>query len=312
MTVATDGWSVSRLPDLSGRTAVVTGCSPGGVGIHVATGLARAGAHVVLAGRRPAALAASEAVIRADVPDAVLSRLDMDLADLDAVRRAAKVAASLGPLHLLINNAGCMSARQRRTSDGFEVTFATNHLGPFLLTGLLLPQLIDSGFGRVVVTASIMHRLVRRLPLDDPRAPQTSYSLWRDYARSKLANLLFTFELDERLRAAGVPVSALAAHPGIAGSHLGSNALFGTSCGTPASIIDGAVRALAQPVAVGALPLLMAATADLPGGSYCGPGGPGETRGAPALVGSSALAHDPVVRRRLWQISERAVGLHYP
>ena len=306
------GWHPDDMPDQKGRTILVTGCSVGGLGFHTALELARRGARVVLAGRTDDKLAEAERRITDDVPNAELSRLVVDLADLSSVRQAASGAAALGPIDCLVNNAGVMATPERRTPDGFELQLATNHFGPFLLTGLLLPQLVASGDGRVVAVSSQMHRVAKRAPLEDPRERTSRYRRWPTYARSKLANLLFTFELDRRCRAADLPVKALAAHPGYAGTHLVVNGQTGGLGGPVASILHGANRALSQPAAAGALPLLMAATDDLPGSTYCGPGGPGEARGAPRPVGSTSLARDEQAQRQLWELSERAVGLDYP
>ena len=305
-------WLVDDLPDQTGRTVLVTGCTVGGLGFHAGLELARRGATVVLAGRTDDKLAEAERKITAEVPGARLSRLVVDLADLSSIRRAAATTGTLGPIHCLINNAGVMATPESRTADGFELQLATNHFGPFLLTGLLLPQLVASGEGRVVAVSSQMHRIAKRPPLEDPRAGSGHYRRWPTYGRSKLANLLFTFELDRRCREAGLPVKALAAHPGYAGTHLVANGRFGRSQGGVASILDAANRAVAQSAAAGALPLLMAATDDLPGSTYCGPGGLGEARGAPRLVGCSKLARDESAQRALWELSERAVGLDYP
>ena len=304
-------WTTADLPDLTGRTAVVTGPTLGGLGHHTALELARRGARVVLAGRTPARLDAAAEAITAEVPDAGLETLVVDLSDLSSVRAAAEQARELGPLHLLVNNAGIMASPFRRTSDGLESQMATNHFGPFLLTGLLLDQLAASGDGRVVTLSSQMHRVARSAPLDDPRV-RRRYSRWRVYGQTKLANLLFTFELDRRLRRAGLPVVALAAHPGFAGTHLVVNGQLGASRGRGASIMDAAVRAVSQPAHAGAWPTLMAATADLPGGTYVGPGGPGQSSGPPRIVGATPLAHDEMAQRRLWETSEETVGLSWP
>jgi NAD(P)-dependent dehydrogenase (short-subunit alcohol dehydrogenase family) len=161
------------------------------------------------------------AEVRSVVPGAKLHPLLVDLADQAAVRRAAEEAAGFGELHLLVNNAGVMATPYHRTVDGFELQMATNHLGHFTLTGLLWPQLAASGDARVVAVASQAHRLTRTAPLEDPRAPMHGrYRRWQAYAQSKLANLLFVFELDRRCRTAGLPVRALAAHPGYAATGL--------------------------------------------------------------------------------------------
>ena len=306
------GWHVDEMADQSGRTVVVTGCTVGGLGFHTALELARRGARVVLAGRSDDKVAEAERLILEEVPAADLVKLVVDLADLSSVRRAAADAHTFGPIDCLVNNAGVMATPESRTPDGFELQLATNHFGPFLLTGLLLPQLAASDDGRVVAVASQMHRVAKRAPLDDPRKRTSHYRRWPTYARSKLANLLFTFELDRRCRAADLPVKALAAHPGYAGTHLVVNGQAGGLGGPVASILHAANRAVSQPAAAGALPLLMAATEDLPGSTYCGPGGAGEARGAPRLVGCTALARDEQTQQELWDLSERAVGLDYP
>ena len=267
---------------------------------------------MVLAGRTESKLADTEAAILQQVPHARLERLLVDLADLSSVRRAATEATGLGPIDVLVNNAGVMAPPYRRTAEGFELQMGTNHFGPFLLTGLLLPQLVASKAGRVVAVSSQMHRIARHAPLGDPRDPHRRYLRWPAYGQSKLANLLFTFELDRRLREAELPVKALAAHPGFAGTHLAANGRYGQAMGGRASILDGAIKAVAQPAYMGAQPTLMAATADLPGSTYCGPSGWQESHGRPTVVGCSRLAQDETAQRRLWEISEEATGIHYP
>jgi NAD(P)-dependent dehydrogenase (short-subunit alcohol dehydrogenase family) len=303
-------WSLTDIPAQQGRTALVTGVSVGGLGHVTALELARAGARLVLAGRNPDKLAETDAAIRAEVPDAALERLVIDLADQSSVRAAAADAAAYGSIDLLVNNAGIMATPYRRTVDGFESQLATNHLGPFLLTGLLLPQLADEA--RVVTVSSQMHRVAHKPPLGDLRAKPRPYLRWIAYAQTKLANLLFTFELDRRLRESGSTVSAHAAHPGYAGTHLVVNGRFGRSSGGFVSIFDAANRAVGQSSAVGAWPTLMAATADLPGSTYCGPSGLGEVAGPPHLVGWSKQAGDLDSQQRLWELSEAATGISYP
>jgi NAD(P)-dependent dehydrogenase (short-subunit alcohol dehydrogenase family) len=301
-------WAIADLPAQTGRRALVTGVTIGGIGHHTALELARAGATVVLAGRNPERLAETERTIRDEVPSASLEQLLLDLASLESVRRAASSATE--PLDLLVNNAGVMAPPYSRTADGFESQLATNHLGPFLLTGLLLPRLRPGA--RVVTVSSQMHRLARRAPLGDPLSPPRHYLRWVAYSQTKLANLLFTFELDRRLAAAGLPVTALAAHPGYAGTHLVANGRFGRSSGGVASILDAVNRRVGQSPAAGAWPTLMATTADLPGSTYCGPSGPAESYGPPTVVGCSHLARDEDAARRLWRLSEAATGITYP
>jgi NAD(P)-dependent dehydrogenase (short-subunit alcohol dehydrogenase family) len=294
------------MPDLTGRRTLVTGVTSG-IGERTALELARHGAEVVLAARSEEKLDRTEADIMAAVPTAVLHRAIVDLADLSSVRRAAAHVAEIGPLDLLINNAGVMALPYARTVDGFELQFGTNHLGPFLLTGLLLPQLVASGDGRVVTVASNAHRVAWRAPLDDPRAVHGRYSRWGAYISSKLANLMFTFELDRRARAAGLPVKALAAHPGYSATEL-----MGKSGGAAGQIMKAATRLLGQRSNLGALPTLMAATADLPGSTYVGPDGLLQMRGYPRIVKPRRLAQDEEAQRRLWELSEAATGIHYP
>jgi NAD(P)-dependent dehydrogenase (short-subunit alcohol dehydrogenase family) len=304
-------WSLRNIPDQSRRTVVVTGPSTGGIGFHTALELARRGARVVLAGRSPDRLRAAADAIRADVPEADLPEVVVDLADLESVRRGAAAVGALGPVDVLVNNAGVMAPPHRLSPDGIESQMATNHFGPFLLTGLLLPRLVEAGDARVVTVSSLMHRVARSAPLHDPREPGR-YSRWPVYGQTKLANLLFTFELERRLRQGGLPVRALAAHPGFAGSHLVVNGQVGTTQGRTASILDAVVRAVSQPVAAGAWPTLMAATDDLPGGTYVGPSGRGQVAGPPTIVGTTPLARDQVAQRRLWELSEQVVGLRWP
>ena len=307
-----ESWRLADIPDQAGRTIIVTGPSVGGLGFHTALELARRGGHVVLAGRTPRKLDETRGAILEEVPDATLEQLQVDLADETSVRRAAADAAAYGPIHVLVNNAGVMGTSRAVTTDGLDLQLATNHFGPFLLTGLLFPQLVESGAGRVVTVSSTMHRVARSAPLGDPMAHRGVYFKWNVYGQSKLANLLFTYELDRRAREAGLPVHAMAAHPGFAGTHLAANGQYGRPAGGIATILDGTIKAISQPAAHGAWPLLMAATADLPGGTYVGPGGLGQMNGAPQVVTSSGAAHDADAQRRLWELSEQVTGLRWP
>ncbi|MFE2292391.1 oxidoreductase [Streptomyces sp. NPDC059452] len=301
-------WKLHDMPDLSGRTAVVTGANSG-IGAVTALALARSGARTVLAcrdaerGRR-----ALEAVRRAAPrSDARLVRLD--LADLGSVAEAADALAKEvdGRLDLLVNNAGVMALPPLRTADGFEMQFGTNHLGHFALTLRLLPVLGVNGPARVVTLSSLGHR-IGRIDLENLNA-ERGYSKWGAYAQSKLANLLFTAELDRRARASGRDLTALAAHPGLAATELGQAGpkLSGRRW---AARLERASRLYTQPASAGALPTLYAATLPAaPGGSYYGPGCLGETRGAPAEARTSARARDMVMARALWEESARLTGL---
>ena len=236
------------------------------------------------------------------------------------MRRAAEEAAAYGPLHLLVNNAGVMATPYQRTADGFELQMATNVLGPFALTGpALLPQLVAGGSSRVLVVrvlgAHTGSRARRRSAT--PRVQRGRYRRWQVYGQTKLANLLLTFELDRRAREAGLPVVALAAHPGLAATQLMASGQRRAG----GRILDAAFSLLGQPAALGAMPLLMAATADLPGGTYVGPGaparcagcrrssalGPGpRRRGGPADVGDGRGGHRRPLLRQWWGESPAA------
>jgi len=304
---ARPAWSPADVPDLSGRRVLVTGVTSG-IGEQTALELARHGAEVVLAARSKTRLDHTEADILAAVPSAVLHRTIVDLADLSSVRRAAAQVSQIGPLDVLVNNAGVMAPPFSQTVDGFELQLATNHLGPFLLTGLLLPQLVASGRGRVVTVSSQAHRLTRRAPLDDPRVHHGRYSRWGAYSRSKLAGLLFTFELDRRLREHGLPVTAVACHPGYSATELMGKGRSGRR----GEILQAVFSLVGQPSSMGALPTLMAATAELPGSTYVGPGNVLQMRGLPTVVRPRRLALDREAQRRLWELSEVATGLRYP
>ncbi|SDT18662.1 NAD(P)-dependent dehydrogenase, short-chain alcohol dehydrogenase family [Friedmanniella luteola] len=287
-------WTTDDLPDQTGRTYVVTGANSG-LGRQTAAALAAVGARVVLAVRDRGRGEEAARAMTGDVEVRVL-----DLADLASVRRFADGWS--GPLDVLVNNAGLMAVPQQRTADGFEMQLGTNHLGHFALTNLLLPAVTD----RVVTVSSGLHRR-GRVVLDDLNWERRRYSPYGAYGQSKLANLLFTLELERRLVADGSPVRALAAHPGYAATNLqGGHGRF-------LDLLTGAAnRIFAQSDAQGALPTLYAAVADLPGGSYVGPDGRSEMRGHPTLVGRSAEASDSTLAARLWTASEELTGVRYP
>lgn len=288
-------WTAADLPDLGGRTFVVTGANSG-LGLVAAHELGRAGARVVLAVRDTAKGERAAATI----PGAHEVRR-LDLADLASVRAFAD--AWQDDLDVLINNAGVMAVPERRTADGFEMQIGTNHLGHFALTNLLLPRITD----RVVTVSSGAHR-IGKLNLDDLNWERRGYQRWGAYGQSKLSNLLFTLELQRRLSAAGSDVRAVAAHPGYASTNLQSR----TENPVQNAVMAIGNRILAQSDEMGALPELFAATQDIPGGSYVGPDGLGEQRGHPTLVGRSSAASDPEAAKRLWELSERLTGVSFP
>jgi NAD(P)-dependent dehydrogenase (short-subunit alcohol dehydrogenase family) len=288
-------WTAQDLPRLDGRTFVVTGANSG-IGFAAARELGRVGARVVLAVRDVAKGEAAAASIEGETEVRAL-----DLADLASVRAFAD--AWDGDLDVLINNAGVMAVPERRTKDGFELQFGTNHLGHFALTNLLLPYVRD----RVVVVASGAHRM-GSIHLDDLNWERHGYSRWRAYGQSKLANLLFMSELQRRLDAAGASVRALAAHPGWAATNLQGH----TENFVQSAFMAIANRVIAQSEDMGALPTLFAATQDLPGDTYVGPDGLGEQRGHPKVVGRSGAARDTETAARLWELSEELTGVAFP
>jgi NAD(P)-dependent dehydrogenase (short-subunit alcohol dehydrogenase family) len=305
-------WSVADIPDLTGRRALVTGVTSG-LGEVTARELARAGAEVVLAARNPARLADTVARLEQAVPGARLVPLTLDLADLASVRRAAAEASTLGALDILVNNAGVMATPHERTVDGLELQMGTNHFGHFALTGLLLDALVASGDARVVTVSSILARSVPGVSLADPRADDTTYRKWDAYGQSKLSNLLFTFELDRRARAKGLPLTAVAAHPGYTRTNLVANGLNRGGRRMIGAIGVAATALVGQSVEQGATPQLRAAVEPgLPGGSYVGPGGPFEVRGAPRVVRPPGPAQDTVLAAGLWTLSETVTAVTFP
>jgi NAD(P)-dependent dehydrogenase (short-subunit alcohol dehydrogenase family) len=287
--------SASEIPDQTGRTAVITGANSG-IGRAAAAALAARGAHVVLAvrnlekGRAAAATMGGSTEVR-----------QLDLASLESVRAFA--AAWDAPIDMLINNAGIMIPPLSRTADGFELQFGTNHLGHFALTNLLLGHVTD----RVVTVSSIAHRQ-GGIDFGDLNWERRTYRRWPAYGQSKLANLLFTLELQRRLTEAGSPVEATAAHPGYASTNLQSH----SGNALAAIFMQIGNRVIAQSEESGALPTLFAAVADIPGGSFVGPSRMGGQRGPAALCGRSRAAIDEDVARRLWSVSEELTGVSFP
>ncbi|UYP19659.1 oxidoreductase [Rhodococcus sp. Z13] len=292
------GWTTKDVPDLTGRTAVVTGANSG-LGAETARALARAGATVVLACRD----VAKGRTVAGELGDRAQVRA-LDLADLASVRAFAEgVRAEHERIDVLVNNAGVMAVPLRRTADGFEMQIGTNHFGHFALTALLLDRITD----RVVTVSSAMHR-IGRIDLDDIDWERRRYERWLAYGQSKLANLLFAYELHRRLTAAGSDVKSLAAHPGFSSTNLQyrSEAWYG-------KIMELTTPFLGQPPDQGALPSLYAATApEAESGAFYGPDGPFEMRGHPKRVQSSARSRDPELARRLWELSEQLCGVSFP
>jgi NAD(P)-dependent dehydrogenase (short-subunit alcohol dehydrogenase family) len=301
-------WTARDIPPQNGRLAVVTGANSG-IGLIAARELARAGARVILACRDTARGDAAAKGIAAKAPDGKVEVAALDLANLESVRAFAKnyLAAHDG-LDLLINNAGVMAVAPRRTTaDGFEMQFGTNHLGHFALTGMLLEAMQGRENARVVTVSSGAHRF-GRLNFGDLQG-ERKYGRWAAYGQSKLANLLFAFELDRRLRAAESTVKSVAAHPGYSATHLQSAA----APQPDRALMAFTNRVWAQSAEMGALPTLYAATyAGVEGGAYVGPDGLFEQRGYPRLVRSSPASRDEAAAAKLWQVSEELTGVKFP
>jgi NAD(P)-dependent dehydrogenase (short-subunit alcohol dehydrogenase family) len=304
-------WTEENVPGLGGRVAVVTGANSG-LGLEAGRVLAQRGAHVVLAVRSAARGDAAAAAIRAGAPEARLEVMSLDLASLASVRDFARaVLAGHDRLDMLLNNAGVMAIPYRKTADGFEMQFGTNHLGHFALTGLLLPLILETPGARVVTVSSSAH-LVGRIRFDDLNG-ERSYSKWGAYGQSKLANLLFAYELQRRLSAAGSGAISAAAHPGFANTDLQlvGPRMEGSRLGVQAMGLFN--RLLAQSAPMGALPEIYAATSPaVRGGDYIGPDGFLEQWGFPKKVQSNARSRDEDVAARLWVTSEQLTGVNYP
>jgi NAD(P)-dependent dehydrogenase (short-subunit alcohol dehydrogenase family) len=307
-------WTATDLPDLSDLTVLVTGASSG-LGQATTIALASRGAHVVLATRNAAKTEEVMARIRTRHPAASLEHLEVDLADLGSVREAAaRFLAYHDRLDRLVANAGLMATPERRTVDGFELQFGVNHLGHFALVGQLLPAVLATPRARVVTVSSLVHR-IGTIDLDDLDWERTRYRRWQAYARSKLANLLFVLELQHRFTRAGANAISVGAHPGYSRTALQTTGP--TMQGGITAAITGVGSRIgnlvaAQSPARGALPQLYATVApDVDGGSYWGPGGPGETRGHPATAARSNAALDVELAGSLWTASEALTGLTY-
>jgi NAD(P)-dependent dehydrogenase (short-subunit alcohol dehydrogenase family) len=298
-------WTAADIPDQTGRTAVITGANTG-LGFETAAALAGRGARVVLAVRNLEKGKQATARITAATPGAEVELQELDLTSLESVRAAAaQLRSDHDRIDLLINNAGVMYTPKSTTKDGFELQFGTNHLGHFAFTGLLLDRLLPVAGSRVVTVSSIGHRIRAAIHFDDLQW-ERRYSRVGAYGQSKLANLLFTYELQRRLAPHGTTI-AVAAHPG------GSNTELMRNLPRLVAAVSSLVEPLMQDADLGALPTLRAATDPaVLGGQYFGPDGFQEIRGYPKVVASSAQSHDLELQRRLWAVSEELTGVVYP
>ncbi|MGI9642783.1 MAG: oxidoreductase [Acidimicrobiia bacterium] len=304
--MANSEWTRADTPDQSGRVALVTGANSG-LGFEVARALAENGARVLLGCRNLDKAATAREAILGSAADAEVEIVELDLASLDSVAEAAaRVGESDRNLDLLVNNAGVMAIPRTSTVDGFEMQFGTNHLGHFALTGRLLPTLLHTPGSRVVNVSSNGHRF-GSMKFDNLMG-EKRYSRWRQYSMTKLANLLFTYELQSRLTHYDdtQPIS-VAAHPGVAHTGLGEQA------GHLMKVFGPLMAPMAQDAQGGALPILRAAVdPTVMGDDYFGPSGRGETKGPPVKVESNKASHDVAVATRLWKVSEDLTGVSYP
>lgn len=295
-------WTTTNIPDQTGKTVIITGANSG-LGLESTRALADQGAHIVMACRNTDKGWTAMAPILDANPAAALEVMPLDLADLASIRAFAEAFSSKHDrLDILMNNAGVMALPQRReTADGFEMQFGVNHLGHFALTGLLFDHLLSTPSSRVVTISSNAHKF-GRIQFDNLDA-RKSYSQWGAYCQSKLANLLFAYELQRRLDKLGADTISVAAHPGYAATNL--------QRASKISLLMN--RFMAQDQVMGALPQLRAATAaDVQGGEYYGPDSFFEQRGYPVKVQSNRASHDEEVARRLWSVSKKLTGVQYP
>jgi len=306
-------WSTEDIPDLSSKTAAITGVT-GGLGVNTAIELGRHGASLIVTARDDAKAAVALDRIAKDAPGTKVEVVELDLADLAKTRRAATgVLDTVRHLDILINNAGVMATPKRLTVDGFELQMGTNHLGHFAWTATLWP-LLKSSNTRVVTVASLAHTIVNGIDLRSLTTPGSPrrYRRWQSYGESKLANLLFALELDRRVKAAGLGVVSVAAHPGLTSTNLTASGPMIGGNSLRAMAMHQINRIIGQPASMGAWPLLMAATdPDFLGSEYVGPTHLRQTRGAPCLVGMSSTAHDDGLADIVWAASEAAVEIEF-
>ena len=303
-------WTADELPDLSDRVIVVTGAN-GGLGFATTKALARHGAHVIMACRSAEKAAEAARRIEDESPAGRVEPWALDLASLRSIEAfAERLTAQHDELYALCNNAGVMALPRRVTADGFEMQLGTNHLGHYALTGRLLPLLLAAEGSRVVTVTSMMHRM-GRIDFDDLQG-EHHYRKWAAYSQSKLANLLFTYELQRRLSAAKVETFAVAAHPGYSDTNLQTEAARMTGSVIAGRLMAAATRVAAQSPEMGALPSLYALTAeDVHGGDFIGPGGLMQMWGYPAKVEPAPVAKDPELASRLWAVSQQLTGVRY-
>ena len=303
-----ENWTTKNIPDMSGKVIIITGANSG-IGYESARELTRKGAEVIFASRDQVKAKDAMARIGNENTDARMKFIELDLASLDSIRKFTEEFKSAYPkLDILLNNAGIMMVPYGKTKDGFERTIGTNHLGHFALTGLLMDRLSTTPGARVVNVASNAHYAgemdFENLLFED----EHEYTPMKAYGRSKLANLLFTYELQRRFQSSGLDVIALAAHPGISATNLANHLVFKQI----SWLIQPLMKLFFQSSAMGSLPSLRAAVdPEARGGMYYGPDGKGEKSGYPVVVSSNEASHDLQDAEKLWQISEKLTGISY-
>ena len=299
-------WTTADIPDLTGKAAIITGANSG-VGYETALELARHGATTIFACRSSSRGESALRRIKKAIPSADVQLAILDLGDLSSISEFAQdFKDTHEKLDMLINNAGIMATPYRSTADGFESQFGTNHLGHFALTAELIPVITAAPSSRVVNVSSLAHR-GESIDFENLQTGNRNYNRWRAYGRSKLANLIFTYELQRRLASAGIQhVESLAAHPGVSRTNIAQGLGW---IGKIAMPVAGLFFQSAQ---MGALPILRAATdPEARGGQYYGPNKPNERKGYPVIVTSSSESHDTEVARRLWEQSEKLTGVKF-
>ena len=307
-----DTWTKDKIPNLAGKNVVVTGGNSG-LGFETVKALADNGAHVVLASRSIANGEAAREKIKATVPHADIEIMQIDLGDLRTVREfAAAYKKKYNQLDILVNNAGIMMPPQGKTTDGFELQLGINHFGHFALTGLLFDILRNTPHARIVNVSSVGHRLFGDMDVSDLQFEKGKYSPSRAYGRSKLANLMFTYELQRRLQNTKHTLIAVAAHPGGSNTNLGRYIQQRVIMKIMFAILTPLLFMLNQNAAHGALPQIRAAVdPGVKGGEYYGPHGLFEMKGRPVLVKSTEESHNKELAEKLWEISEQLTGVQF-
>ena len=301
-------FQATDVPDLSGKNIVITGGNSG-IGFEAARVLTAKRARVVLACRDKEKMKAAADAVRKETAGALVDEIVLDLSSLASIRAGAQELGRYPQLDVLINNAGVMALPERTTADGFEMQFGTNHLGPYALTGLVLPLVLAAPAGRVVTVSSFLHKSGHIELADIPK--HRSYDTKKAYAMSKLANVLFTYELERRLRAAGSRAKAIACHPGYSATNLQGVGPQMTGAKLKGLFMSIANALVAQPATMGCLPTLYASVGELDGGLYVGPTGMFDMRGYPKVMRSSPESYDLDVARALWEVSEKLTGVAY-